>query len=305
MKKFIICTIFILAICGFASAQMSPRAALDKVKEIRLLEADRANVKEILSDFKLDDTDEEELYQEFSNETADIEIWYSSGNCGLDSTEIEEEDEDDEDAVKKWNVAQWKVTRIEITFDDEVKAEDIGYDLANYKKEQIYENRPDEFIYHDKNAGIAFETDEDEIEKIILYPSGSNSAMLCDNNKKERKFYSVESWFGDSKLENRVIYNESPMASVTDLTLSQTEVLADCSNAKNKSPSNGVKKIEVSTLALDSENDVLTYVYKVSGGKIVGEGANVVWDLTGVKPGDYIITAGVDDGCGVCGTTQT
>jgi hypothetical protein len=50
---------------------------------------------------------------------------------------------------------------------------------------------------------------------------------------------------------------------------------------------------------------VLTYNYTVSGGRIVGQGANVSWDLTGAQPGTYTITAGVDDGCGVCGKTQT
>lgn len=45
----------------------------------------------------------------------------------------------------------------------------------------------------------------------------------------------------------------------------------------------------------------MIYDYKVSGGKIIGQGANVVWDLSGVKPGTYTITAAVDDGCGLCG----
>lgn len=61
----------------------------------------------------------------------------------------------------------------------------------------------------------------------------------------------------------------------------------------------------VATTAVDAENDVLTYNYTVSGGRIVGQGANVSWDLTGVRPGTYTITAGVDDGCGLCGQTQT
>lgn len=63
--------------------------------------------------------------------------------------------------------------------------------------------------------------------------------------------------------------------------------------------------IAVSTVATDPENDVLTYNYTVSGGRIVGSGANVSWDLTGVQAGTYTITSAVDDGCGVCGTTQT
>jgi hypothetical protein len=63
--------------------------------------------------------------------------------------------------------------------------------------------------------------------------------------------------------------------------------------------------VNVSTSATDAENDVLTYNYTVSGGRIVGTGANVSWDLTGVQPGTYTVVVGVDDGCGVCGTTKT
>lgn len=53
------------------------------------------------------------------------------------------------------------------------------------------------------------------------------------------------------------------------------------------------------------DNDVLTYNYTVSGGRIVGQGANVNWDLSGVRPGTYTITSAVDNGCGFCGKTQT
>jgi len=43
----------------------------------------------------------------------------------------------------------------------------------------------------------------------------------------------------------------------------------------------------------------------ISGGRIVGTGAKVFWNLNGLLPGTYTITAGVDDGCGVCGKTVT
>jgi hypothetical protein len=62
---------------------------------------------------------------------------------------------------------------------------------------------------------------------------------------------------------------------------------------------------QVATTAVDPENDVVTYNYTVSGGRIVGQGKKVHWDLTGIAPGTYTIIAGVDDGCGICGQTQT
>lgn len=89
------------------------------------------------------------------------------------------------------------------------------------------------------------------------------------------------------------------VGSVFDLILSNTELVESGSN----------KQIKVKTVAADPENDVLTYVYNVSGnvsgGKIIGTGAEVIWDLSNVVAGTYKITAGVDDGCGVCGKTVT
>jgi hypothetical protein len=106
----------------------------------------------------------------------------------------------------------------------------------------------------------------------------------------------------------RPIEVPNQFANVTNLTLSQTEVVAPC--PAGQQPREGVTcsdnmTVTVTTTAVDPENDVLTYNYTVAQGRIVGTGANVSWDLTGVAPGTYTITAGVDDGCGVCGQTKT
>lgn len=96
-------------------------------------------------------------------------------------------------------------------------------------------------------------------------------------------------------------------ANVNSITLSDTEVVLPCAPGL-RSPEgtcNDNTTINVSTSASDPENDVLTYNYTVSGGRIVGTGANVQWDLSGLKAGSYTITAGVDDGCGLCGQTKT
>jgi hypothetical protein len=58
-------------------------------------------------------------------------------------------------------------------------------------------------------------------------------------------------------------------------------------------------------MAVDPEGDVLTYDYNITAGQIIGTGAKVVWNLTGVKSGTYSITVGVDDGAGIVGRTIT
>ena len=114
-----------------------------------------------------------------------------------------------------------------------------------------------------------------------------------------------------SSRKNRNADIVRPFANMTNVVLSQTEIVANCP-ANSNICSNNKRTIEVSSEAVSSDpTDVLTYNYTVSGGKIVGISENrfmdakVVWDLTGVRPGTYTITASADNGCGVCGKTVT
>jgi hypothetical protein len=51
--------------------------------------------------------------------------------------------------------------------------------------------------------------------------------------------------------------------------------------------------INVSTVAKAARNEGLTYYYFITGGKVIGEGASVVWDFSKEKTGKYSITVGV------------
>jgi hypothetical protein len=302
MKNFSVLLFFIAATCSVALAQ-SKIPEFDKVKQIKLLKSTREDVKKILADYKLDkDEDEPSYSQTFSTENADIDITYSIGDCS-----------DDSDDTDNWNISKGKVTSIEISLNESLKFEDLKYNVSGFRKEQKYANVENSYVYHNMDLGIAFEVDDGEIETIFLFPTNSYYSWLCENEAAEKfkEFYSTESWFGNTKLEDRTIsrnrgVSRDTLADVTDINLSENEIIIGCNNpAQKNSCLVGDRKISVNTLAVDPENDVLTYVYKVSGGEIVGTGNEVDWDLWGVKPGIYTITAGVDDGCGVCGKTQT
>ncbi|MFT3746196.1 MAG: hypothetical protein QM785_18135 [Pyrinomonadaceae bacterium] len=96
-------------------------------------------------------------------------------------------------------------------------------------------------------------------------------------------------------------------ANVDSVSLSDMTITLPCrpGYTSKSGACNDSKTISVSTKASDPENDVLTYNYTVSGGRIVGTGANVQWDLSSAQVGTYTIVTGVDDGCGVCGKTDT
>ena len=110
------------------------------------------------------------------------------------------------------------------------------------------------------------------------------------------------------RRHKRAVEVQNQPANVTALTLSSNSITLGC--PPGQIPVEGQTcdqstSINVTTTAVDPENDVLTYQYTVSGGRIVGTGPTVSWDLSGVAPGSYTITAGVDDGCGICGKTMT
>lgn len=63
--------------------------------------------------------------------------------------------------------------------------------------------------------------------------------------------------------------------------------------------------IKVKSSAVNSNNAALTYQYTISGGRIIGKGANVSWDLIGVRPGVYTITATIGDEPGFMGKSIT
>lgn len=97
---------------------------------------------------------------------------------------------------------------------------------------------------------------------------------------------------------NQPKINPEDIADVIYVELSKTEIIMSSKDCEKN-------KIEVLTKIKKGKVEIIGYAYTSSAGKIVGKGEKVIWDLSGVKPGTYLITAAVDDGCGFCGKTQT
>jgi outer membrane protein OmpA-like peptidoglycan-associated protein len=58
------------------------------------------------------------------------------------------------------------------------------------------------------------------------------------------------------------------------------------------------EKVHITTNASDPDGDPLTYIWRASAGQIAGNGAAVDFDTTGLAPGNYTVTARVEDGRG-------
>lgn len=57
-------------------------------------------------------------------------------------------------------------------------------------------------------------------------------------------------------------------------------------------------QVTLKAVACDLDGDSLLYTFSTTGGRVAGEGANAVWDLSGAAPGTYTVSVEVDDGCG-------
>jgi hypothetical protein len=307
MKKIIILVAFCFAFCGFTFAQSS-FPELEKVKQITLLESTREDVKKIFKEYakdaetnaieNIDEEDDEIKNDQISTGNMTIRIFYSRGDCSA------------EDSDEEWNVPKGEVTEIFILLDDSVKPKDLKIDLSKLERLKIDEDDDDEdddFLYYDKENGISYRVSNGKIEHIKFIPPEKNYPALC-NNENVRQFKSYKEWFRNKTREFWVSYDYRPFANVAELTLSKNEITAYCITKdfpKGEICSEDAE-IEIAAKGESADpTDVLTYNYAVSGGKIIGTGATVTWDLTGVKSGKYTITASVDNGCGVCGTTKT
>lgn len=113
--------------------------------------------------------------------------------------------------------------------------------------------------------------------------------------------FGAQIFIGRRNERGRKILNQFP--TINSVTISDTEIRLPCPPGTSSASGacNDSTSVSVTTNATDPENDPLVYQYTVSGGTIQGTGANVTWDVSGLRPGTYTLSVAVDDGCGVCG----
>jgi hypothetical protein len=265
-----------VSITASAAAQ-SLSDDIAKAKNIKLLDATEAEVVRLLGNTS------PFMYgvKMFSLESSRIQVSYSSGKC-TDTASYGVASDD-------WNVDAGKAVIVEILPRENVKVDRLNLGAVQLRKDRLYPGRDDYHIYYNKRAGIAVTTygDDEYVESVMFFPSTSSDSLLC-RDRKIHAYYAKSEWKRDWQPKIVCILRNQ-YANVNDLALFGS----------------GERTFDVNTSATDPENDVLTYSYIVTAGRIIGQGPKVVWDLTGVKAGEYSITVGVDDGAGIVGKTVT
>lgn len=291
MKKLLILTIvfFVLTLNSFAQI----KSILEKVSAIRTLESTEKDVREVFKSFKSEKSDE--FYRDiFYPSGYEIQFDYSKGKCTDYSNFFD------------FEVAERKVIAVTITPENPILLKDFGFDISKFKKEKMYRDVEDAYVFHNKNNGMMLRINNGKIEEIKFIPPRRYYSLMCDQEFAARLLKKDTIFKEDLEYRNSIPI--CLMANVLDLKLSKKSVENKCPDLGEERNTRFSKKtliINVSTIAVDPENDVLTYKYTISAGKITGRGAKVLWDLTGVKAGTYTITAAVDDGCGYCGFNKT
>lgn len=262
---------------------------LEKIKQIKLLESNREDVHKIFAGYKFEKYSDSNHKERIEADSESIIITYSEGICEYDESD-------------GYGVPEWKVESITVSPINDIIPKDFGFELSRYKREQVYKDNFNFYLYHDKISGISFNVFDNKISSINFFPAQKYYPLMC-NQTKAKTLSSTDSLFVD-KLEERIYQPYGGPASVEKVKLIQDDIILNC-NTEDKAcvANNSIIKVFVSTR--NPMNDNLTYNYTVSGGNIIGKDAKVHWDLSGVKAGTYTITAAVDDGCGFCGKTVT
>lgn len=93
---------------------------------------------------------------------------------------------------------------------------------------------------------------------------------------------------------NRLLKKKPSVVLQASTTLITLPCPPDARSNSDSCSSTSVVQVGLTAVAKDF-NGQLIYAYAVTGGRVVGEGSNVTWDLNGVWPGFYTATVEVQD----------
>lgn len=99
--------------------------------------------------------------------------------------------------------------------------------------------------------------------------------------------------------------NTDLIAEISEVSLDKISLILECPWTTSVSNYCHEKKAIVNVTVVVKNISDETFYYAVSGGRIIGKGASIVWDLTNEKPGKHSITVGVGRDYVIYGKTIT
>lgn len=284
MNKLYIPIILVLFLQIASFAQVLPE--FSKINEIKLLKSNRDDVRKIFSNYELIKSSDPEHFDQFSTYNVKIEVLYSDGKCDENLLDFE--------------VSEWKVLSIHlISTNGKFTQSKLGVNLQSSKTISSWNQDA-----VNEDLGIVASLSEEMIEQLYFVPTKNSFSSLCPN-KSTPLPSTIRFYFSQLKKQRKYLLNRE-IADVKDLVIDKNELQKSCeAKEKDETFTKYAQIVRVSTKENNPNRDHLTFNYTVSGGKIIGQGSEVLWDLSGVKAGDNTITAAIDDGCGFCGRTKT
>lgn len=166
----------------------------------------------------------------------------------------------------------------------------------------------DVLIYHYKISGgeivgkgekVIWDLSNVEPGKYTIIAGVDDGCGICGHTKT-RTIYVIEcpKAFGigyPSGIVHSVNVDQGEVFEVCQWFLKKERI--SCSNKENL--------VKVSTKTNVEDENKAIFKYEVTGGQIVGNGANVEWDLSKAEPGTYVVTASVDVGNGFCSNPKS
>jgi hypothetical protein len=267
---------FLLLLCLAGSFAAQQNKNLDLLKGLNFFETDRAQITKLFSENMFSMWDQENR-QVFFRTDENVEVEYSTGNCS--DTDF------DEDTwflgPDIWITPKGKAVRINYQPKHEVKIGDLGFDLSTFKKEALQRGRKQPIVYFSKKDGIAITAWREYVESVTLFPGARFHKELCPNPDVSRYFASPKWGFRPQPKWSCILLSKPADVQSIDVRRRAGETAFD-----------------ITVSATDPENDILSYIYLIRRGRILGNGAKVIWDLSGEKPGIYDIRIAADDGSG-------
>lgn len=275
----LILSVGLISVLTFAANAQTFAEDLEKIKQIRLLVDTQADVSTLLA------PDTGFVWRNrYSRLNSHLTVYFSEGQCSNEREGIVSEND--------WEVPEGKAVMVMLTPKSEILLADLGINYSTFRRVKVAHPGPfgPDLTFVDKKKGIAISSSGEILNSVFLFPSAASNPLLC-RQKEVQDYYASKRWVRRSKKlpainYKDILYNKPTTVVALDLDITDFSIH---------------RKIKVETTIINPENDPITYMYALSGGKIIGEGSKVVWDLSGVAPGTYSIIAGADDGDGTAG----